>query len=222
MSLKLIIFDFDGTLADTRKNIVTTMQQTMAALDLPIRCEEQCVPTIGLPLAGCFRALFPDLPETKIAQCTEVYSRIFEENLSKIKVQLFPHTTEVLQALCAKGLTLAIASSRGHQSIADLLDNQGIGKYFTAIVGANDVQRHKPDPEPAFKILQTTGYKANEALMIGDMDVDIEMGRNAEMATCAVTWGNGTRNELRAVNPDFIVDNFREILDIANTLIINK
>ena len=66
MSIKLIIFDFDGTLGDTRRNIVTTMQMTIKELQLPSRTEAECAATIGLPLAGCFRTLFPDIQEELI------------------------------------------------------------------------------------------------------------------------------------------------------------
>jgi Predicted phosphatases len=63
MSIKLIIFDFDGTLGDTRLNIVTTMQMAIKELQLPERSEAECASTIGLPLAGCFRTLFPDIQD---------------------------------------------------------------------------------------------------------------------------------------------------------------
>ena len=70
----LIIFDFDGTLGDTRRNIVTTMQMTIAELHLPSRSEEECAATIGLPLAGCFRTLFPDIQAVCDAEPTLVWS----------------------------------------------------------------------------------------------------------------------------------------------------
>ena len=63
MSIKLIIFDFDRTLGDTRRNIVTTMQMVIKELQLPERTETECASTIGLPLAGCFRSLFPDIQD---------------------------------------------------------------------------------------------------------------------------------------------------------------
>lgn len=66
MSIKLIIFDFDGTLGDTRLNIVTTMQMAIKELQLPERSEAECASTIGLPLAGCFRTLFPDIQDELI------------------------------------------------------------------------------------------------------------------------------------------------------------
>ena len=77
MSTKLIILDFDGTLGDTRQNIVTTMQMTIKEMQLPERCEAECASTIGLPLARCFRTLFPGIQEELISRCTETYRRIF-------------------------------------------------------------------------------------------------------------------------------------------------
>ena len=75
---KLIIFDFDGTLGDTRRTIVTTMQMTIAEMHgLPMPSEEECAATIGLPLAGCFEKLFPDLPADVVQLCAETYRRIF-------------------------------------------------------------------------------------------------------------------------------------------------
>ena len=96
MSKGLIIFDFDGTLGDTRRNIVTTMQMTIAELHLPNRSEEECAATIGLPLAGCFRTLFPDIQEGLIPRCAETYRRFFNENLKTIQPEAFPGIVETV------------------------------------------------------------------------------------------------------------------------------
>jgi phosphoglycolate phosphatase len=87
---KLIIFDFDGTLGDTRRNIVTTMQMTARALGLPGRTDDECAATIGLPLDGCFEALYPRECKETILLCTDTYRRIFQTNLLTMKPQAFP------------------------------------------------------------------------------------------------------------------------------------
>ena len=115
MSTKLIIFDFDGTLGDTRRNIVTTMQMTISEMGLPCRSEQQCASTIGLPLAGCFETLFPDLQPDRIQLCAETYRRLFDENLRAIKPQLFPRVAETLKALLAFACFFVWAHERfGH------------------------------------------------------------------------------------------------------------
>ena len=216
MSKGLIIFDFDGTLGDTRRNIVTTMQMTIAELHLPNRSEEECAATIGLPLAGCFRTLFPDIQEELISRCTETYRRLFNENLKNIHPETFPGVVETLSVLYQKGFTLTIASSRSHNSLTELTQNMGIANYISYILGADDVKEAKPKPEPVLKTLVEMHFDAGETLVVGDMAVDIQMGANAGTKTCGVTWGNGSREELEKAGATFIIDRIEDLIEIVN------
>jgi phosphoglycolate phosphatase len=211
----LIIFDFDGTLGDTRRNIVTTMQMTIAELHLPNRSEEECAATIGLPLTGCFRTLFPDIQDELIPLCAETYRKFFNENLKTIQPEAFPDVVETLSILHQKGFTLTIASSRSHNSLTELTRNMGIADYVSYLLGADDVKEAKPKPEPVLKTLADMHYDAGETLVVGDMAVDIQMGANAGAKTCGVTWGNGTRDELVQAGADYIIDNMEELLGIV-------
>ena len=196
MSIKLIIFDFDGTLGDTRRNIVTTMQMTIKEMLLPERSEAECSSTIGLPLAGCFRTLFPDIQDELIPRCAETYRRIFNENLQKITPEAFPGVVKTLKTLKEEGFVLTIASSRSRNSLIELTHNMGIADYISYFIGADDVEEAKPKPEPILKTLAAMHYDACETLIVGDMAIDIQMGTNAGTKTCGVTWGNGSREEL--------------------------
>ena len=212
----LIIFDFDGTLGDTRRNIVTTMQMTIAELHLPSRSEEECAATIGLPLAGCFRTLFPDIQEAFISQCAETYRRLFNENLKNIQPESFPGVVETLSILHQKGFTLTIASSRSRNSLTELTQNMGIADYISYILGADDVKEAKPKPEPVLKTLADMHFNAAETLVVGDMVVDILMGVHAGTKTCGVTWGNGTKDELQNAGATFIIDRIEDLINIVN------
>ena len=215
MGKGLIIFDFDGTLGDTRRNIVTTMQMTIAKLHLPNRSEEECAATIGLPLAGCFRTLFPDIQEELIPRCAETYRRFFNENLKTIQPEAFPGVVETLSILHQKGFVLTIASSRSRNSLTELTQNMGIANYISYILGADDVKEAKPKPEPVLKTLKAMNFESSQALVVGDMAVDIQMGANAGAKTCGVTWGNGTKDELENAGATFIIDKMEEILKIV-------
>lgn len=215
MSKGLIIFDFDGTLGDTKRNIVTTMQMTIAELHLPNRSEEECAATIGLPLAGCFRTLFPDIQEELIPRCAETYRRFFNENLKTIQPEAFPGVVETLSILHQKGFVLTIASSRSRNSLTELTQNMGIANYISYILGADDVKEAKPKPEPVLKTLKAMNFEPSQALVVGDMAVDIQMGANAGAKTCGVTWGNGTKDELENAGATFIIDRMEEILKIV-------
>ena len=235
MSIKLIIFDFDGTLGDTRRNIVTTMQMTIAELRLPGRGENECASTIGLPLGGCFQALFPDLQADMVKCCVDTYRRIFDENLKNIKPEAFPKVVETLSGLKRLGYTLTIASSRSNASLVELVKDMGIADCFSLLIGANDVKNAKPNAEPVLKTIDIINqmcsnnlfaegqvlnqedknhFEAGQALVVGDMAVDILMGANAGAKTCGVTWGNGTKEELLQAGADYLIDNMDELLEI--------
>ena len=214
MSKGLIIFDFDGTLGDTRRNIVTTMQMTIAELHLPNRSEEECAATIGLPLAGCFRTLFPDIQDELIPRCAETYRRFFNENLKTIHPEAFPAVVETLSILNQKGFVLTIASSRSRNSLMELTRNMGIANYISFILGADDVKEAKPNPEPVLKTLAEMSFDAAETLVVGDMAVDIQMGANAGAKTCGVTYGNGTKRELEEARADYIINSIDELIGI--------
>ena len=213
MTTKLIIFDFDGTLGDTRRNIVTTMQMTIREMQLPSRTEAECAATIGLPLAGCFKAMFPDIDEEIIPRCAETYRRIFNENLQSIKPEAFSGVVKTLKTLKEQGFALTIASSRSRNSLKELTHDMGIADYISYLIGADDVKEAKPKPEPVLKTLTAMNFDASETLVVGDMAVDILMGANAGTKTCGVTWGNGTREELKEAGADFIIDKMEELIE---------
>lgn len=212
MDIRLIIFDFDGTLGDTRGIVVTTMQQTLHELGLPIRSEEDCAATIGLPLAECFRQLISESKDDIIQQCVDIYHRFFDINKEHIKPQTFPHVTETLAELHKQGIRMTVATSRGLDSLKDLLANMGIDQYFDYLLGADSVTKHKPDPEPVLLTLRELHEEAAYTLVVGDMPVDILMGSGAGCKTCGVTYGNATREELLEAGADYIIDDFADLM----------
>jgi len=213
-NIKLIIFDFDGTLGDTRRNIVVTMQDVMQELSLPLQNEEVCASTIGLPLRECYAKMFPQLNSKVLNQCAELHTRCFAENLKKITPLPFPMVKETLEVLKNMDICLAIASSRSSESLRDLLNRMGMGSYFPCIIGAQDIVHAKPNAEPVLKVLEILGFNADNTLVVGDMEVDVLMGVNAGAKTCGVTWGNGTRKELQKAGSDYVIDNIQELIRI--------
>ena len=209
--MKLIIFDFDGTLADTRSYIVATMQQAMREVGRPVREEAACAATIGLPLKGCFQQLYPGISDADAEECMAVYRRIFDENKTATSIALFPGVKETVLRLWKKGFQLSVASSRSNRTLVEMLTEEGLAPCFSLIIGANDVQHAKPHPEPVLKTLEALGVPAGEALVVGDMPVDILMGRSAGARTCGVTYGNSTRPELVEAGADYIIDRFADL-----------
>lgn len=209
--IKLIILDFDGTLADTRGLIVKTMQQTLEALGLESRTDEQCASMIGLPLKQAFTDLIPMLDEMG-GQCVETYRKIFNENNALYVIPTFPHVMETLYKLHEQGYILTIASSRSNRSLREFVNDMDLNDVIPYVLGAEDVTRAKPHPDPVLQTLETFGCKAEDALVVGDTWYDIEMGKRAGVKTCGVTYGNGTREELIQAGADYLVDDFGELI----------
>lgn len=220
MNIRLIIFDFDGTLGDTQRNIVMTLQQTMQQLQLPVADEKACVATIGLTLSDSFKRLFPHLTDKQANECTENYRCIFDENKKSLVPELFPHVSETLRQLNEKGINLTVASSRSSNSLYDFLRDMGIVDYFRYIVGAEEVNNPKPDPEPVFLTLRALNAKPEETLVVGDMPVDMMMGKRAGAFTCGVTYGNAGRTQLEETGADFIIDDMAELMGIVVLMFI--
>ena len=211
--MKLIIFDFDGTLADTRQQIVETMQQTIQTLGLASRTNEQCASMIGLPLKQAFTDLIP-MSDEMGDQCVDTYRRIFNTNNAAYIIPTFPNVIETLLQLSAKGYILTIASSRSRKSLLDFVHSMHLEEIFPYILGADDVIHAKPHPEPVLRTLEAFGCSPEEALVVGDMKYDIEMGRRAGIRTCGVTYGNGSPQELKEAGANYLLDDFKEILTI--------
>ena len=215
MRIELVIFDFDGTLGDTRSTIVATMQQTIAELNLSEKTDEECAATIGLPLKKCFGQLFPQLSDEEAERCTVVYRGIFETNKLRYKPVLFPHVKETLMWLREHGIRVTVASSRSTLSLHDLLDVLDIANYFDYVLGAENVTHSKPDPEPVLKTLRIMNVEATRTLVVGDMPVDIMMGARAGCNTCGVTFGNGTEDELIQSGAGFIINDMAELVNMV-------
>ncbi len=209
--IKLIIFDFDGTLADTYELIIKTNQAAMEAMDYPVRDEEAIRATIGLPLEAGIRALYPDLPEEALPQWCATYRRVFDVYKTQYLPVLFPEVKETLEWLRNKGFVLTVASSRQSVSLNAFLRDLGILPCFRYVLGADNVSRAKPDPEPVLKTLRDLGYSAGKTLVVGDMPVDILMGSRAGAGTVGVTYGNSNRAQLLEAGADFVLDHFSEL-----------
>ena len=213
------ILDFDGTLGDTTNIIVKTMMQTIDELHLPKRTREQCAAMIGLPLKQTFTDLYPDfdhcvVDDTFGDHCAEVYRRIFDVNNTPDAVPLFPGVYETLQELHRRGNMLTIASSRASATLNGYVKRLHLEDCINYVVAADDVTHAKPHAEPVLKTMEENGLQPDECIVVGDTRFDILMAHNAGVKAVGVTYGNGKREELVEANAEYIIDDFRKLLNI--------
>ncbi len=212
--IKLLIFDFDGTLADTHELIIQTNQEAMRRMGFPVLEDQMISRTIGLPLEEGILTMFPQLAREDLPAWVKTYRAIFDELKTKIIPGLFPHVKETLEALHVRGYVLTVASSRLSLSLNDFLRDMGIAPFFSYVLGADNVSAAKPDPEPVLKTLRDLHFRADEALVVGDMPVDILMGKRAGAFTCGVTYGNSDREALKKAGANHVLDDFGRLPEI--------
>lgn len=207
---QLIILDFDGTLANTQPLIISSLQRTIRELHLPSRTDAECRKIIGLPLAECFVRLL-GVDDEMAERCADVYRRVFDEDNHPGTVTLFPHVLETLREIHSRGLQLAICSSRGRPTLEAFVRDFQLVDLVSMVVSANDVQRHKPHPDPVLRILNALDVQPDEAVVVGDASYDILMGRNAGCRTVGVTYGNQSAEDLLAAGADLLIDRFDDL-----------
>ena len=225
--MKYIIFDFDGTIGDSQSLIVKTLQDTMRARKLEVKSDEACAKTIGVRLDEAFISLFGMSAEEGM-ECAATYREIFLDNKKTMIVQPFPHVIETLRELHRQGFILGMASSRNHCSLDGYVKQMQLEDIFSSIVAGDDVEHVKPAPDMVFMALgEMKGMKnpvtlaesgdvedlLDEVLVVGDMTFDVDMAHNAGCKACAVTYGNGTREQLASA--EFIIDDFAELLGLV-------
>ena len=225
--MKYIIFDFDGTIGDSQSLIVKTLQDTMRARKLEVKSDEACAKTIGLRLDEAFVSLFGMSAEEGM-ECAATYREIFLDNKKTMIVQPFPHVIDTLRELHRRGYILGMASSRNHCSLDGYVHQMQLEDIFSSIVAGDDVEHAKPAPDMVFKALgemlgmknPVTSVEAEkfkdilaETLVVGDMNFDVDMAHHAGCKACAVTYGNGTREQLASA--EFIIDDFAELLGLV-------
>lgn len=211
---RLLIFDFDGTLADTHELIIQTNQEAMRRMGFPVLEDQVISRTIGLPLEEGILTMFPQLAREDLPAWVKTYRTIFDELKTRIIPGLFPHVKETLEALHARGYVLTVASSRLSLSLNDFLRDMGIAPFFSYVLGADNVSAAKPDPEPVLKTLRDLHFRTDEALVVGDMPVDILMGKRAGAFTCGVTYGNSDREALKKAGANHVLDDFGRLPEI--------
>ena len=214
--IKLVIFDFDGTLADTKENIILTFQMTMKELGVEIKSRQECAATIGLTLEDAFKVLYPGMAAEKYILLRDTYRRIFKENRKILVPGLFPEVMETLEELRRRGYLMSIASSRQSPSLHSFLEDMKIAHLFEYAVGGDNVEHPKPAPDDVLQILRHYNLSAEEAFVVGDMPFDINMATNAGVKSCGVTWGNADAAQLKESGANYIIDKMSQLLEILN------
>lgn len=208
MTLKLVVFDVDGTLSDSQAMIFGSMAEAFGAAGMPVPDLAQVLGIVGLSLPQAVARLAPDLGPDGVAAVVANYKASYFTQRAGTPAPLYPGALECVQRLARRDdLVLGIATGKSRRGLDALLAHYGLGELFVTRQVADD-HPSKPNPSMLFAALDEAGVCATDAVMIGDTTFDIEMGAAAGMATIGVSWGYHSVPDLVAAGPGRMVDSF--------------
>ena len=192
-----VVFDLDGTLADTLPLIIASYQHTFRTVLGHEEDPDRIRTWIGRTLPEIFTTYYRDHADELLATYLE-WNDAHTEDL----IRGFDGVRDVLADLSAAGLALGVATSKRRASARQAMDLLGLSEHLPVLVAMEDVETHKPDPAPLLLAVERLGGDPAAAVYVGDAVVDVRAGQAAGMATAAVTWGAA----LVAAGPDALVD----------------
>ncbi len=206
---RLLVFDWDGTLADSEQRIVAAARSAIDTLGLPARSHEQVRVIIGLAMGEACRMLFPDMPKSQESRFIACYREYYLRNTGT-PVALFAGAEATLRALVEQRYRLAVATGKGRRGLDRDIASHGLDALFSTTRCADDAPS-KPHPQMLVDIMDELDVASAETLMIGDTAYDMEMARNAGVATVAVSSGVHDRQRLLEFDPLALLDSVAEL-----------
>jgi pyrophosphatase PpaX len=197
--IRAVLYDFDGTLADSTELIMRCYRHTMTTHLGECPSDDAWLSGFGTPLDSQLRRFARS--DGEAAAMLDTY-RAFQDGLHDQMLKPFPGAVEVVAELDRRGYALAIVTSKHRRAALRGMELCGLVSHFGTIMTPEDVRNPKPHPEPVLAALERLGVSADEALFVGDSPHDVAAGRAAGTRTAAALWGPFPREALEQSGPD--------------------
>jgi phosphoglycolate phosphatase len=210
--VKAVLFDLDGTLTDSMEGIVNSMIYALTKMGLPVPERAAVRPYIGPPLRQGLRTL--GVAEGDIERAVACYREYFGVT-GLFENAVYPGVRELLEALKAGGLRLAVATSKAAPYAEQILEHFGLKHYFDFISGAEMDGRRSGKTEVIVHALKTCGFDPKATVMVGDRENDVAGAKEAGLRSCvAVLYGYGSRAELEAAGANLFAETPGDIITL--------
>jgi phosphoglycolate phosphatase len=210
--MKLLIFDLDGTLIDSKLDLVHSVNATRVLLNLPPISNEVVASYVGngAPIL-IRRALGASATESDIQRALEYFLAYYREHMLD-NTRLYPGVKDALDRLHEAGTKMAVLTNKPVRFSRSLVEGLGLAQHFFQVYGGNSFDQKKPHPIGVETLLGESGIARDCTIMVGDSAVDIRTARNASVKACGVTYGFQPEGFLEDP-PDILVDNMTQLAD---------
>lgn len=210
---ELLIFDLDGTLVDSRRDIATAVNISLDELGMPNREPELIFGFIGGGVHNLIRKSLPEGREDLLDKGVDIFWENYREHVLDTTT-LYPGVYKLLEKL--SGRKLALVTNKPYAHTHMILQGLDIDRYFVSVQGWKMGLNVKPDPQLLNMALDEAGTPPSRAVMIGDSMADLLSARAAGVRSCIVGYGYGAREKLIEAAPDFFVESVSEIESILD------
>jgi phosphoglycolate phosphatase len=211
--LKAVLFDLDGTLIDSKKDIAAAANAARVHFGMPALPLETVTGFIGWGIEHLNRKALGTEDPARLAEGLKVLEAYYRDHCVDQTV-IFPGVRELLDFLKGRGVKMGLVSNKPHEFTLITLEKLKLMPYFAVALGADATANKKPHPEPLLAALAKIGAKPSEAVMIGDSPVDAEAARAAGMLVGLVSHGFVPKEYLISSDPDWLVDSLTEFIEI--------
>lgn len=212
--IKLLIYDLDGTLIDSGQDIANAINWTLGQLGLKPMPARRIRSFVGkgvqhLVAESLKEARGPKTSLPPVEEVIQMYRSRYADHLVD-KTRLYPSVKRVLAQL--KDRKQAVLTNKPGDSSGEILKRLGIDAYFFRVIGGDSRFVKKPSPEALLYLMRAARARPEETLFVGDSEIDIRTARNAGVRIAAVTYGFASRREIARAKPDFVLNNFAELI----------
>jgi phosphoglycolate phosphatase len=212
LTASLLIFDLDGTLIDSKRDLADSVNATRAWMSLPPLSDELVSSYVGQGAPVLIRRALPDATEDEMARGLEHFLEYYRDHMLDATT-LYPGVREGLDRLYHAGVPLAVLTNKPVRFSIRLLEGLGLEAHFFRVYGGNSFEEKKPHPRGIDLLVEEAGADREQTVMVGDSAVDVLTARNARVRACGVSWGFQPETFVEAP-PDFIIDDLGALADM--------
>ena len=209
---KLILYDLDGTLADTRRDIINGVRYALQILKGPDLTDDEIKDCVGTGLHALIKQVFRTEDEKLADQGSRLYRKHYKKHMLD-HTKLYPGALEFLEHF--KDRKQAVITNKPNPFSSQILEALGVAHFFIAILAGDNGLPFKPDPAAIRHLMEETDAMAEEVIFVGDSPIDIQSARNAGVEIVTLSHGFASETALREARPDHIVRDFKELLWLA-------
>jgi phosphoglycolate phosphatase len=210
--MRLLIFDLDGTLIDSKLDLVHSVNAARQLMNLPAISEELVSSYVGNGAPVLMRrALGPEASDEDVQKALAFFLDYYREHMLD-NTRLYPGVQQALDRLLDGGAKMAVLTNKPVRFSRAIVEGLGLGAHFFQIYGGNSFEQKKPDPVGIEKLIEECGAERGRTIMVGDSAVDIRTARNAKVKACGVTYGFQPET-FELDPPDLVIDDMIELAD---------